>query len=227
VHDGFPPVLVPLPSASVTATTPLTPLHNGVAWASGSFLATTPLTPVQNGVPWASNIANPANLDYPEPGSTTLTGAALTPDSKAPPLGKPASHAGDTVDPFVPLDQRPETLEEMLMGPDAKALGTPLVGSWGQLSESGKHTLLTKESGSDGSAALTAPYYREGDVPKGHANLAFIRVWSNAVIYTSASQGIMCQGSTLTIVTSSGETPTCLDLFSYDTRNGAQVWLAY
>jgi hypothetical protein len=206
--------------ASASAQDGLTPAESGPAADA------IPLNPLQKGVSQASSIVVPATLDYPAPGFKTLTGALLGLDTRAPPLGKPVSGAGDNVDPVVSLEQHPETLEDMLMGPGAKALDSALVGAWKQLSENGKHTLLTKEAGSNDSAALTAPYHREDDVPQGNANLASIRVWSKAVIYTSASQGIMCQGSTLTIVTSSGETPSCLDLFSIDKRDGAQVWHA-
>ncbi len=57
-------------------------------------------------------------------------------------------------------------------------------------------------------------------VPPG---LAPIRVWSDATIYPYASQGIMCQGSNLTIVTLSGGNPECLDLFSFNTQDDAEV----
>ncbi len=46
---------------------------------------------------------------------------------------------------------------------------------------------------------------------------------TTVVVYPYASQGIKCQESNMTIVTSSGGTPACLDLLGPDTRDGAAV----
>ncbi len=54
-------------------------------------------------------------------------------------------------------------------------------------------------------------------------SLAPMRIWSKAVIYPFASQRIMCQGSDLSIVTISGGNPECLDLFSFNTQDNAEV----
>jgi hypothetical protein len=209
------------PSAADRAPAPdVYPTPFSIPWASAPATATpNPLPPLQTAELQATGLTGHANLNHPVANSESLIGTAIGFVTEAPTLVESVGGSPDHVGP--PL--RSEGREEKQMPPELSSSSGLVNGSWDQLSGTVEQNALFKSASSDLSPVAAAAYYRESVILEGAANRATIKVWSKAVIYTYASRGIMCQAGNLTIVTSSGGTPNCLDLFSYDTRDGAQV----
>jgi hypothetical protein len=182
-------------------------------WAPPTTPGTSVLgTPLQQAVFEASGLTDFSNLHHPAPGSNTLMRATLDPVTKAPTLVEPATDTRDHVGPPLGFQSYSTNLEDEYMPPGLRSSSRKLDGTVGKPSEAAGHGPLNEPTGSDLSPAVAAPHRRGGNVPQRDANLASMEVWSGAAIYPYASQGIMCQGSDLTIVTSSGGLPDCLHL---------------
>jgi hypothetical protein len=75
---------------------------------------------------------------------------------------------------------------------------------------------------------VAATDHRAGSGARRSAPLAPVRLFSKAVIYPYASQGLRCQGADLNVLSSTaGGTTYCLDIRGPPTADGSYVWIPF
>jgi hypothetical protein len=163
---------------------------------------------------------NPSNVQSYAPDTPILKGVVIGPITGARPYLDPMTGTLEHVNTAKEPTPHPETLQEMHM-----VHSKPMTDQLPAVPEHLPKNADDNRSEPDGSnnPLLAGLQNSTGDTSQEHRNDAPVRAWTRAVIYPYASQGIMCRGANLAIVTSSGGTPNCLDLYAYNTNEGAQA----
>ncbi len=212
-----------------------------------------PLTTASQGhIPAADSLPGPSPdatssglLPYAEPGPTlqamphadllevqdSVRGARTPLGGPTGPIIKAVSVAAETLSPargpeyYVglspSLDFHDKSQDSVLLIQEAGLASDEIAGSLGPPSNDGVITPLTKPAFPQANPLAGGQKYRAGTRT---ATVAPIRLWSKAAIHPYASQGIKCQGSGLSIVTSTGGTPSCMDIDGRRGEDGVQVW---